>query len=73
MNKNLGNIDRVLRIVLSLVVAALLLTGTLSGTLGWILGVVAIVLLVTGAISFCPLYFPFKISTKKAEATAQPH
>ena len=72
MKLNLGTFDRVLRIVLALVLALLLVTGTLSGTFGWVLGIAAIVLLVTGVISFCPLYALLRLSTRKAEPPAQP-
>ncbi len=73
MKKNLGNIDRGLRFVAALAIAALLLTGTLNGTIGWIFGIVAIVLLATGVISFCPLYFLLNISTQKTEASVKMH
>jgi len=51
MKANVGGIDRILRIVLGLVLIALTLTGTI-GVWGWI----GVVLLLTGAFSFCPLY-----------------
>ena len=51
MKSNVGGIDRILRIVLGLALIALTLTGTI-GVWGWI----GVVLLITGAFSFCPLY-----------------
>ena len=51
MKTNVGGIDRILRIVVGLLLIALTLTGTI-GVWGWI----GVVLLVTGAFSFCPLY-----------------
>lgn len=51
MKKNVGGIDRVLRIVLGLVLIALTLTGTI-GVWGWI----GVVPLATGLFKFCPLY-----------------
>lgn len=63
MKKNLGTTDRVIRIIAALIIGALLYTGTLEGALGTILGVIAIVFLLTSALSFCPLYFLFRIST----------
>lgn len=66
-NKNMGTADRVIRIVLALIFAYLYFTGTVSGALGIILLVLAVIFLLTGFISFCPLYLPFKISTNKKE------
>lgn len=51
MTRNVGGIDRILRIVLGVVLLALTLTGTI-GVWGWI----GIVPLLTGALGFCPLY-----------------
>ncbi len=65
MTKNMGTADRVIRTIAALVIGVLLLNETISGTLGIILGLLAIIFLATGAIGFCPLYLPFKISTFK--------
>ena len=63
MVKNMGMIDRVVRVVLASTVAVLYLTGTISGVAAIILGVLAIVFLLTGIVGFCPLYHPFDFST----------
>lgn len=65
MTKNMGTVDRVVRIVLALAVALLYFTGVISGTLAVILGIVALILLLTGIVGFCPLYAPFKFSTNR--------
>jgi hypothetical protein len=70
MKKNVGNADRVIRILLAVVIAILYFTNQISGTLAIILGLVALILLFTSLVSFCPIYFSFKLSTKKAEKTA---
>ncbi len=67
MNKNLSTADRGVRIIAALVVAFFLLNGTITGTLGTILAIVAILLIGTGAISFCPLYAALGMSTRKKE------
>jgi hypothetical protein len=64
MNQNVGSTDRIIRIVLGLILAAVGFF-FMSGSLGIILGIIGLVLLVTGALSWCPLYIPFKISTRK--------
>lgn len=63
MEKNMGMIDRVARVVLALAVAVLYFTGTISGVVAVLLGVLAVVFLLTGIVGFCPLYRPFNFST----------
>lgn len=58
MKSNVGGIDRILRIVVGVVLIALAATGTV-GWWGW-LGVVP---LLTGLVSFCPLYLLLGFST----------
>lgn len=65
MKKNMGITDRIIRIILAIVVLVLYLTDQLSGLALIILGILAIIFLLTSLIGFCPLYVPFKISTKK--------
>jgi len=67
MKKNMGTIDKVIRILVAVVVAVLYFTHVVSGTLGIILLVLAGVFVLTSLISFCPLYFPFGLSTRKKE------
>jgi hypothetical protein len=63
--KNMGAVDRIIRIVLALVVLVLYLTGVISGWLAIVLGILAVIWVFTGIIGFCPLYALFKTSTKK--------
>ncbi|MFQ5419199.1 MAG: DUF2892 domain-containing protein [Anaerolineae bacterium] len=65
MQKNMGSVDRIVRIVLALVFAALIFTGTVSGVWAIILGILAVIFVATSFLSFCPLYLPFKLSTLK--------
>ncbi|HON13138.1 MAG TPA: DUF2892 domain-containing protein [Treponema sp.] len=67
MQTNMGLIDRIIRIVLAVVVGIFILTGQLTGVAAVILGILAVVFLLTSAVAFCPLYVPFRISTKKKE------
>lgn len=64
MKANMGNADKTVRIILAITVGVLYYFGIISGTLAIILGVLAIVFVVTSFISFCPLYYPFGISTR---------
>lgn len=63
--KNMGTVDRAVRVVAALVVVVLISTGIVSGLAAIILGVLAAVFLVTSFVSFCPLYLPFGISTRR--------
>ncbi|MCS7011514.1 MAG: DUF2892 domain-containing protein [Anaerolineales bacterium] len=63
--KNMGTIDRVIRLVLALVFLLLYFGGLVSGVLGTILLILAVVFILTSAVSFCPLYTLFKLSTRK--------
>ena len=65
MKKNMGLADRIIRLTLVALVAILYFTGVISGTLSIILGIFAVAFFVTSLISFCPLYLPFGISTRK--------
>ena len=65
MKKNMGTIDRVIRILLAVVVIILYLTGSITGVAAIILGILALAFIITGLIGFCPLYVLLKISTIK--------
>ena len=56
MKKNMGNTDRIIRIILAAIVAVLYFTNIIPGTLGIVLLVLAGVFVVTSFVSFCPLY-----------------
>ena len=63
MKKNMGNLDRSLRLIGAAVLILLYFLNVISGTLGIVSLVIAAMLIITSFISFCPLYLPFKIST----------
>ena len=65
MIKNMHSIDRLVRVLLAIIIGFLIINGTLTGTSGIILGIISIIFLVTGIISFCPLYRVLGISTAK--------
>lgn len=68
MKKNMGTIDKVIRILVAVVFVVLFFTKVITGTLGIVLLVLAAVFVLTSLISFCPLYWPFGISTKGKKA-----
>jgi len=63
MKKNMGNIDKIIRVLVAIVNAILIFTNVISGTLGVILLVLASVFVLTSLISFCPLYTLVGINT----------
>jgi uncharacterized membrane protein len=65
MKTNESNVDRIIRAVAGVVLLFLGFGGVLAGTLGIIADVVGLVLLLTAAIGFCPIYFALKLSTLK--------
>ncbi|MBN1397371.1 MAG: DUF2892 domain-containing protein [Bacteroidetes bacterium] len=67
MKKNMGSADRTIRIIAAFVIGILYFTGQITGTAAVILVVIALVFLLTSIVSFCPLYIPLKISTKKED------
>lgn len=67
MKKNMGSIDKAVRIAIAIIIAILYFTQIISGTLGIVLIALAAVFVLTSTISFCPLYLPFGISTCKKE------
>jgi len=65
VKKNMGTIDRGLRVALAALVLVLFLTHAISGTAAIILGAVAVVFLLTSFVGVCPAYMPLGISTIK--------
>ena len=64
MPKNMGKLDKGIRIVLALAAFGLYYAGIISGTLGIVLLALAVIFVVTSLLGFCPLYYPFKFSTR---------
>jgi hypothetical protein len=67
MKKNMGAVDRVIRVLLALVVVILAFTKVITGVLAIVLLLFAAVFVLTSLLSFCPLYLPFGISTGKKQ------
>ncbi|NNF34044.1 MAG: DUF2892 domain-containing protein [Saprospiraceae bacterium] len=63
MKKNMGTIDRIIRVIIAVVIGFLFQQGIITGMLATILSIVAIVFLLTSVISFCPLYKVIGINT----------
>jgi uncharacterized membrane protein len=67
MKKNMGTIDKIVRILIAAIVVLLYFTHVISGTLAIVLLALSAVFVITSLLGFCPLYLPFGLSTKKKE------
>lgn len=56
MKKNMGNLDKIIRIVVAIAFAGLFFGKIVTGTLGIVLLVLGVVFVLTSLVSFCPLY-----------------
>jgi hypothetical protein len=65
MKRNIGTVDKVIRILIAVVVVTLYFANLISGTLAIILLAFSAILVVTSLLSYCPLYLPLTISTRK--------
>lgn len=63
--KNMGTLDRIIRLLIAAVIVVLYFTGNISGLAAIILGILAVVFVATSLVSFCPLYIPLGLSTRK--------
>ncbi len=64
----MGTADKVLRILVAILIGVLYFIGQITGTVAIILMALAIIFIATSFMSFCPMYLPFGISTKKNKA-----
>jgi hypothetical protein len=68
MKKNMGNTDRMIRVIAAIIFSALYFTGTVTGTVGLVLVILGAVFLATSFISFCPLYTLVGVNTCEKKA-----
>jgi hypothetical protein len=67
MKKNMGTIDKVIRILVAVLVVILYFTNVISGTPGIILLALSAVLVVTTVLGFCPIWLALGLSTTKKD------
>ena len=67
----MGNTDRIIRVLIAAVIAALYFTNTITGTLAYVLLAVGAIFLLTSFIGSCPLYSVFGSNTCKVKKTGQ--
>lgn len=67
MKKNMGNTDRIIRLLLAAVFAYLFFGGIVTSVWGQVLVILGSVFFLTSLFCFCPLYVPFGINTCPAK------
>ena len=71
LTKNVGSIDKTIRLVAGLLLAAYAILGAgLSSAMGILALVVGVVLIVTGVVNFCPLFKILGISSTKIHSNS---
>lgn len=63
MKKNMGNADKVIRIIIALLIMVLYATKTVSGLPAYLLLALGGIFILTSVIGFCPIYTLLKINT----------
>jgi hypothetical protein len=63
MKLNMGSADRIIRLIVGLFLISLIFWGPKTY---W--GLIGVILVLTAFVGFCPLYVPFKLSTRKKKS-----
>jgi hypothetical protein len=67
MKKNVGSIDKIIRLLLAALFIILFFTNVVTGVFGYILLALAAILIVTSLFSFCPIWMMFGVKTCKTK------
>jgi len=65
MIKNIGSTDKIIRLIIAIIALAAKFFIPLNGILGYVALAVAVIMIVTGMLNFCPIWSAFGINTKK--------
>lgn len=63
MKRNMGNLDRIFRILIAAIIAVLYFAHVVTGALAIVLIIIGVIFLVTGLVSVCPFYTFLGINT----------
>ena len=67
MKKNMGSVDKVIRLILAAFFIFLFIFNMVGLFLGYILLFLALIFIITALIGWCPIYAILKIRTNKAK------
>jgi amino acid transporter len=56
LTRNVGTIDRIMRLVAGVVLGGVFLAGIVAAPSSYVLAVLAVVMLATAALGYCPIY-----------------
>ncbi|WP_027880721.1 YgaP family membrane protein [Mesoflavibacter zeaxanthinifaciens] len=68
MKKNMGALDKSLRVLIAIIIALLYYLDVIEGTLAYVLMAISIIFLITSFINFCPLYKILGINTNRRKS-----
>ena len=66
MKKNMGALDRGIRIVIAIIIGDLYFMDKINGILAIVLGIFSVIFIATSFIGSCPLYKPIGIRTTRS-------
>ena len=69
MKKNMGTIDRIVRLLIVVVAVTLYFTGVVTGLIGTIALVLAVIFTLTSTTAFCPIYAILGLKTCKVNVS----
>lgn len=67
MKKNMGGLDRSIRVIIAVTIGILYWQKLIDGTLAYILLALAVIFVLTSLFSVCPLYPLFGVNTSKGK------
>jgi hypothetical protein len=70
MKKNMGNTDRIIRVIVAAVIAGLYYSNIINGTGAVLLLVLAVIFVLTSFLGYCPLYSLLGIQTCRNKKVA---
>ena len=65
MTKNVGNTDKLIRLIIAVVLFLLVYKNIVTGSMQYVLLVIALIAALTSLLNYCPLYSILKINTRK--------
>lgn len=69
MKNNMGNTDRIIRVLITAVIAILFINNTITGVASYVLLVVSVIFLLTSLVGSCPLYSFLGINSCRVKKT----
>jgi len=65
IKKNIGNTDKLIRLIIAVILFLLVYTDKITGDLSYVALIVAFIAALTSLLNYCPVYQLMKIDTNK--------